>query len=224
MRAVIIYERACSGVMLDPPIVQLLAGAGLSIFVLDLAYVLERKKRNGLLVQDGGSPPGAMKGAPLAKAGVMVVNVLICWCCINVFLFGHVFLPAIPRIPAGVLSPWLQLGGFVLVIAGDVMLFLAYRALGAAWAYPLQDGDGYPRALVISGPYSRVRHPAYLAFMIVSAGFTLLFLDWVVLALAVGGTIGLVLQARHEEKALLLVFGDEYRSYMQATPRFVPRL
>ncbi|MFX0137474.1 MAG: methyltransferase family protein [Candidatus Hodarchaeota archaeon] len=117
------------------------------------------------------------------------------------------------------ISDVLQIVGFTLIIAGNIVLLLAYRKLGVQWSYPI-DGTKKKKALVTTGIYGRIRHPIYLSFNLFCIGYNLLLLDWFLLALYIIGGIGLYVQAIDEEKILIEYFGNEYLEYMKKTGRF----
>ena len=75
-----------------------------------------------------------------------------------------------------------------------------------------------------SGPYASIRHPQYVAFVLVMFGF---LLQWPTLITLVLFPILLVVYARlarHEERDAVAEFGDAYRRYLERTPAFIPRL
>lgn len=203
---------------LDPIIVQLLASIGFFAFVFDFFYVLCVKhlsKRNG----NNNSAPLVVKHSVPAKFGIIALDIMIFACCVMIFAYRTISAPLLPRVWAGEGAAVMQVVGFTLVIGGDVVLFLAYKALGIYWAYPL-DGKTGKHKLVKDGPYKHVRHPVYDSFGIIAIGFVLLFLDWILLVLCIVSCIGLYAQAFDEEKALMAYFGPEYEAYMQGTGRF----
>ena len=78
--------------------------------------------------------------------------------------------------------------------------------------------------LVTSGPYRWVRHPFYVAWALAVTADSLVTANWF---LAITGflTVALVvIRTRTEEEKLVERFGAEYRSYMERTGRFFPRL
>jgi protein-S-isoprenylcysteine O-methyltransferase Ste14 len=79
------------------------------------------------------------------------------------------------------------------------------------------------QTLVKQGPYRWLRHPSYSGSILSLVGFPLAMGTWVgglsILALSL---VGYFYRVKVEEKALLKVFGDEYRDYMQRTWRFFP--
>ena len=74
-----------------------------------------------------------------------------------------------------------------------------------------------------TGPYSRIRHPQYAAFILIMV----VLLQWPTLPtlLMFPVLIGLYISlAGREEKEALTEFGEAYIRYAAATPRFIPRL
>jgi protein-S-isoprenylcysteine O-methyltransferase Ste14 len=78
--------------------------------------------------------------------------------------------------------------------------------------------------LVTAGPYRWVRHPFYLCAALVAVTVSLVSAN--AFFLVAGGLICflLALRTRVEEANLLNRFGDDYRTYMDHTGRFFPRL
>lgn len=77
--------------------------------------------------------------------------------------------------------------------------------------------------LAVAGPYARLRHPQYVAFVLILLGFlaqwpTLLTLLMFPVLVFMYGRL-----ARSEESEMEARFGDEYRAYAARTPRFWPR-
>jgi protein-S-isoprenylcysteine O-methyltransferase Ste14 len=77
--------------------------------------------------------------------------------------------------------------------------------------------------LVTSGPFSRVRHPMYLAVILSFFGGLLLFRTWTMLVFAVC-MLGLVVRARREEALLAAEFGEAWRAWSRQVPAWVPHL
>jgi protein-S-isoprenylcysteine O-methyltransferase Ste14 len=78
--------------------------------------------------------------------------------------------------------------------------------------------------LASSGPYARIRHPQYVAFIIIMFGFLLQWPTLVTLLMFPVLVIVYVRLARTEELWALKEFGDTYQRYRARTPSFVPRL
>ncbi len=78
--------------------------------------------------------------------------------------------------------------------------------------------------LVTSGPYRYIRHPLYtfggIFFLAICVGTAIW---WSLLLLAVGFGV-LMWRTGREEANLVALFGDEYRTYMTRTGRYLPKL
>lgn len=102
-----------------------------------------------------------------------------------------------------------------------VFMFAGFTLLAKSWPilYDAQQRGGVATA----GPYARVRHPQYLAFIVVMFGF---LLQWPTLLTVVMFPVLLIAYrrlARAEERDSLQRFGETYRLYMDSTPAFWPR-
>ena len=77
--------------------------------------------------------------------------------------------------------------------------------------------------LAVAGPYARLRHPQYLAFVLILLGF---LAQWPTLLTLLMFPVLVVMYARlarSEEAEMATRFGEEYRAYAARTPRFWPR-
>jgi protein-S-isoprenylcysteine O-methyltransferase Ste14 len=110
--------------------------------------------------------------------------------------------------PFHVLSYVFILGGFVMISAAWKVLYEAQQL----------------RQLATSGPYSYVRHPQYVGFVLVMFGF---LLQWpTILTVAMFPVLlwMYVRLARAEERDAVATFGDAYARYAAQVPAFIPRL
>jgi protein-S-isoprenylcysteine O-methyltransferase Ste14 len=76
------------------------------------------------------------------------------------------------------------------------------------------------KVLLTGGAYGIVRHPLYIAgILILIAQMEMTMLDMIAALLATGYFLagGFI-----EERRLLIVFGDEYRKYQNQVPMFIP--
>ncbi len=105
-------------------------------------------------------------------------------------------------------------------IISDMLIVVGLVLLAASWKVLFRSQRNHE--LAVTGPYARVRHPQYAAFMVIMLGFlvqwptvpTLVMfpvLVWTYLRLA-----------RREEKEALAEFGEQYARYAEITPRFFP--
>jgi protein-S-isoprenylcysteine O-methyltransferase Ste14 len=81
-----------------------------------------------------------------------------------------------------------------------------------------------PRRFVALGPYRLVRNPMYLGMGSVVLGEAVLFASWLLaLYLIVLLLVWHAFVVLWEEPSLERTFGEEYRSYRGAVPRWLPR-
>lgn len=110
----------------------------------------------------------------------------------------------------------------VLHIASYVLLAYGFYLLAIAW--PVLYNAQRQGTLATSGPYARIRHPQYVAFVLILLGF---LLQWPTLLTLLMFPILLVMYGRlalAEEASMHQQFGEAYERYEYATPRFIPRL
>jgi protein-S-isoprenylcysteine O-methyltransferase Ste14 len=83
------------------------------------------------------------------------------------------------------------------------------------------EGRGYIRTTVLvdSGVYAIVRHPQYLAGILMNIALAMITLHWLVLALGLVAAPIYYLDTGQEEKGCIEKFGDDYRRYMERVPR-----
>ena len=99
-------------------------------------------------------------------------------------------------------------GGFILISAAWKVLYDAQKS----------------RSLATSGPYSNVRHPQYVGFILVMFGFLLQWPTILTLAMFPVLTVMYVKLARTEERDARAAFGDAYDRYAAEVPGFIPKL
>lgn len=84
--------------------------------------------------------------------------------------------------------------------------------------------DDAPIEIVSRGPYARVRHPFYSAFLLTFTAVLLAHPGVVTALCGIYAGVALNLTARREERRLLRShLGGDYFKYMQRTGRFLPR-
>ena len=106
-------------------------------------------------------------------------------------------------------------------IASEVLIFAGFILLASAWRvlYRAQiNGE-----LATTGPYARIRHPQYVAFILIMIGFLLQWPTILTLLMFPILTYMYVKLAGREERWALTQFADAYGSYMARTPAFFPR-
>jgi protein-S-isoprenylcysteine O-methyltransferase Ste14 len=109
-----------------------------------------------------------------------------------------------------------------LAVTGHLLVVVC--ALGRLYATAFIGGHK-TSTLVTYGPFSVVRNPLYVFSFIGVLGIGLLSMSASVLIIAPAGAAMLFASAViDEERALLERFGQEYLSYFESVPRFMPAL
>ncbi len=110
----------------------------------------------------------------------------------------------------------------VLHIGSYIFLGLGFVLLSNAWNVLYHSQRRH--TLATAGPYARIRHPQYVAFVLILLGF---LLQWPTLLTLVMFPVLLAMYARlatKEESEMTTQFGNAYLEYAKRTPRFIPRL
>ena len=111
--------------------------------------------------------------------------------------------------------------GVALAVIGVLLHGWARRTLGPMWSGVVQVRAQH--VLVDRGPYRVVRHPIYVAGLLMAMGTFLAHPSAATACLAIGLTAGMLLKAWLEERALRTVLGDAYAAYAARVPAFLPR-
>lgn len=117
-----------------------------------------------------------------------------------------------------------QYGAIGLFSIGGMLLVSSGRSLGRFMVIDIAVAEDHQ--LITSGPYARIRHPAYAGVLLLGVAASLYMLN---LLLAVNFLVALAVatyRARLEEELLASSagFGARYREYMARTGRFLPKL
>jgi protein-S-isoprenylcysteine O-methyltransferase Ste14 len=129
---------------------------------------------------------------------------------------GRSFAPAAFLVVGRIVGAVSFVAGFALFIWCVLLFARVGRGTLAPW--------DPTRRLVVLGPYRHVRNPMISAVATMLTGEALVFLSprialWLVLFLAINHVYFVLV----EEPGLARRFGDEYRRYRAAVPRWVPR-
>ncbi len=110
--------------------------------------------------------------------------------------------------PLHLLSTGLIFGGFILLSSAWKVLYEAQRS----------------RSLATTGPYAVIRHPQYVAFVLILLGFIVQWPTILTLLMFPVLVYMYVRLARREEREVLAEFGETYARYAANTPAFLPRI
>jgi protein-S-isoprenylcysteine O-methyltransferase Ste14 len=106
----------------------------------------------------------------------------------------------------------------LLAISGCVIFLIGFAFYSASWITiaKTEKGEVFTR-----GPYRFSRHPVYVSSAILFMGAGFISQSWFFLGLSTVVGISHMHNALAEEKICLEAFGDEYRQYMDRTPRWI---
>jgi protein-S-isoprenylcysteine O-methyltransferase Ste14 len=164
----------------------------------------------GALLQPRGShrrhqgPSGALWGAVAVIGAVLVVR--LAWDDLR-RLADH--------------SWWIELSGFVLLVASTAFTIWARLRLGRMWSASPNMLQGN-HELRTHGPYAISRHPIYTGLLGMLLGTVLLNGLGVSLEVLVVGAVFVATRIPIEERLMSTAFPDEYASYRERVPLLIP--
>jgi len=112
--------------------------------------------------------------------------------------------------------------GLILAIISIPYVYWVGQTLANYYSFTVEIQEDHK--LITTGPYHRIRHPMYAAFILFLAAQVLVSDNWLFLAILLAMIPGLYTRISKEEKMMIEEFGDEYRAYMKRTGRLLPRL
>lgn len=118
-------------------------------------------------------------------------------------------------------SPVLLWSGGLVTLGGGVILHGWSRQVRQLHASSWTMTETHK--LIMKGPYSRIRHPSYLSYVLSFIGLVLMIPSVLTVMLLVG-IPGYYTAAVREEQLLISHFGNDYQNYMMKTGRFMPKL
>lgn len=103
--------------------------------------------------------------------------------------------------------------GIPFILSGEVLRIWAHGYLRKA------------RRLATDGPYAFVRNPLYLGNFLIGAGFCAIIWHPLIFSIFVVGFFAVYwITVKGEEQRLNFKFQEEFRDYLKAVPRFLPRI
>lgn len=110
---------------------------------------------------------------------------------------------------------------------GPFHIFSMIFIVGGFWllasSWPVLYRAVQRNELATTGPYARIRHPQYVAFVLVMFGF---LLQWptIITLLIFPILVWIYARLAHtEERDVEARFGEQWREYAARTPRFIPQ-
>jgi len=145
------------------------------------------------------------------------------WATISLSLTACGFLQAAHLAPMPFAWSGWRLACICLLAFGIVLRATAVLSLGQAFSANVAARTG--QQLKRDGLYAIVRHPSYLAMLLIFAAIGLATHDWLCLALAtLPTTAALLRRIKVEEELLHQAFGASYANYCLSTRRLLPFL
>lgn len=118
---------------------------------------------------------------------------------------------------------WLRWIGLPLGIGSLIYFVIIHEALGKNFSPKLRIKK--EQTLITTGPYKRIRHPMYVAFLLLHIAVFLIVSNWIIgITWMVFLLTIIIVRVKPEEDMMLERFGDEYKEYMSHTGRFLPKL
>jgi protein-S-isoprenylcysteine O-methyltransferase Ste14 len=112
--------------------------------------------------------------------------------------------------------------GWLVLMASGVFGWLPIFTLKKKGGVPERKSYVHTTVLVDSGIYSVVRHPQYLAGILMSLAWVLISQFWLSAALFFPVAAGFYWDSLRADRNLVEKFGDDYRSYMDRVPGLNP--
>jgi protein-S-isoprenylcysteine O-methyltransferase Ste14 len=119
------------------------------------------------------------------------------------------------------LPDWLRWAGVAVYGVAATLLIWTLRSLGPNLTDTVVTRQKH--TLVTRGPYRWVRHPFYDSAGLLILAISLMAANWFLMLAGCVFLILIVVRTRTEEDRLLARFGENYRTYMMQTGRFLPR-
>jgi len=121
------------------------------------------------------------------------------------------------------LPTWLRwIGAFLALFVVPPLLFWTFHSLGKNLTDTVVTRREH--TLITHGPYYWVRHPFYDVVFLWILSLSLLIANWLMALLGFSVFAMMVARTRIEEEKLIERFGNEYRSYISRTGKFLPHL
>lgn len=120
------------------------------------------------------------------------------------------------------LPAWLRWSGVALLALAVALLVWTFRSLGSNLTDTVVTRQRH--TLISHGPYRWIRHPFYDCAALLTVAISLITANWFLFGTGLIVFILLIIRTRTEEQNLVARFGDAYRTYMEQTGRFFPRI
>jgi protein-S-isoprenylcysteine O-methyltransferase Ste14 len=135
------------------------------------------------------------------------------------------WVPGVPLVPwlnarFVPLAEWAFWAGAALALAGFLFTVWAREHLGRNWSGIVTVKQDHE--LVVTGPYTLVRHPIYTGLLLAFAGSALARGEWRGVLAVVIALLALWRKLKLEERWMQEQFGEQYRAYKHRVAALVP--
>lgn len=105
-------------------------------------------------------------------------------------------------------------------LASNILIVVGFILLSSAWQVLYKAQKSH--TVAIAGPYAYVRHPQYVAFILIMFGFLLQWPTIITLVMFPVLVVVYARLARSEERDSVAEFGAAYEEYRRHVPAFIP--
>ena len=120
------------------------------------------------------------------------------------------------------IQPLLFVSGVALVIIGLIVSTMASRVISVSTVADMRTDR--KAELITGGIYSRIRHPLYLATILMLLGLAAIYPFDRVVVFSIALSIYVMVGAWLEERKLVIHYGDAYREYRKQAGFMLPRI
>jgi protein-S-isoprenylcysteine O-methyltransferase Ste14 len=190
---------------------QLMQGILFVGFILHRAYYTQKYPPD-----EQATLEEQQKGIPEQLANLLALPALI-----GILLY--IFYPRWMAWSAFPLPDWTRWLGVGIALVGFILLQASHNALGKNWSDQPRITES--QSFVTNGPYSRIRHPIYTAFLMILGSSLLISANWFIGGLWILMTAADIRsRIRFEEEKLLARFGEDYLAHRKKTGALLPKL
>jgi protein-S-isoprenylcysteine O-methyltransferase Ste14 len=109
--------------------------------------------------------------------------------------------------------------GWVVLAVSAIFGWLPIFTLRKRGGVPKGKSYVHTTVLVESGVYAVVRHPQFLAGILLNLALILIAQNWIIAVIGVSAAVLGYLDALKADEGLIVKFGDVYKDYMRRVPR-----
>jgi len=124
-------------------------------------------------------------------------------------------------IPDSLIIKLLEAVGLILYIIGNILVYVTRIVLWNSFRLGAVAPESKDK-LILFGPFRQIRHPMYLAVIIMAIGLTLLLHSWLFMIISLILLYTIIKMIPVEEDQLINAYGDEYINYQKSVKKLFP--